>query len=267
MSTINFESSQYVSVEFPLANAGQRLLAAFIDMLIFIVYFIVMLAFFGDSLIFSSNEYADFFWLLLIKSPWILYNPVCEYFMHGQTLGKYIVGVRVVTLEGDRPKLKEVFTRWIFKGDFLWITTNLFIFGGNWIQNNAFIFIWFGMGLVSIGVISLSKYRQRLADVLANTIVIKTKGTDTYLLKDILAIKDSNTHEVLYPQVIRFTDEDMMLIKNTILRLRKTPTPETIRFGKELCDETARLMGIEPVQTKRMEFLQNVLQDYVVLTR
>lgn len=255
MSTINFESSQHVSVEFSLANAGQRLLAAFIDMVIFIVYFIVMIAFFGSSMIFSTNSYADFFWLLLIKAPWILYNPVCEYFMHGQTLGKYMTGIRVVTLDGERPKLKQVFTRWIFKGDFLWISANFLIL------------VWLGMGLISIAVISLSNYRQRLADVISNTIVIKTKGNNTYLLKDILAIKDSNTHEVLYPQVIRFTDEDMMLIKNTILRLRKHPTPETIRFGKELCDETARLMGIEPVQSKRMEFLQNVLQDYVVLTR
>lgn len=255
MSTINFESSQYVSVEFSLANAGQRLLAAFVDIAVFIVYFIVMIAFFGESLIFSVDTYADFFWLLLIKAPWILYNPVCEYFMHGQTLGKYIVGIRVVTLNGDRPKLKEVFTRWIFKGDFLWISANILVY------------VWFGMGLVAIAVISLSNYRQRLADVLSNTIVIKTKGSNAYSLKDILSIKDTNTHEVHYPQVIRFTDEDMMLIKNTILRLRKHPTPETIKFGKELCDETARLMGIEPVQAKRMEFLQSVLQDYVVLTR
>lgn len=255
MSTINFESSQYVSVEFPLANAGHRLLAAMIDMTLFIVYFIVMMAFFGSSLIFSSDSYADLFWLLLIKMPWIFYNPVCEYFMHGQTLGKYIVGIRVVTLNGDRPKLKEVFTRWIFKGDFLWISANFLIL------------IWFGMGVVAIAVISLSTYRQRLADVLSNTILIRSKSSNTYVLNDILSIKDINTHEVLYPQVIRFTDEDMMLIKNTILRLRKYPTPEAIRFGKELCDETAHLMGIEPVESKRMEFLQNVLQDYVVLTR
>lgn len=255
MSTVNFESSQYVSVEFSLANAGQRLLAAFIDIALFIVYFIVMMAFLGESLLFSTHNYADFFWLLLVKAPWILYNPVCEYFMHGQTLGKYIVGVRVVTLNGERPKLKEVFTRWIFKGDFLWVSTNLLVLA------------WLGMGLIAIAVISISKNRQRLADVLSNTIVIKVKGNDTYQLKDILSIKDSTTHEVLYPQVVRFTDEDMMLIKNTILRLRKNPTPEIIRFGKELCDETSSLMGLEPVESKRMEFLENVLQDYVVLTR
>ncbi len=255
MSTVNFESSQYVSVEFSLASSGQRLLAAMIDMAVFFVYFLVIIAFLGESMIFRANSFSEIFWLFIVKLPWIFYNPICEYFMNGQTLGKYIVGVRIVTINGDRPKLKEVFTRWIFKGDFLWISANFLIF------------VWFGMGVVAIAVIGLTSNRQRLADVLSNTIAIKTKQRNFYTLKDVLTIKNSANHEIKYPQVVRFTDEDMMLIKNTIIRLRKYPTPETIKFGKELCAETTRLMGIEPIEKQRLEFLENVLQDYVVLTR
>lgn len=255
MNTVNFKSSQYVSVEFPLANAGQRLLAAFLDICIFLVYFIVALIFLGESILFKVNSYNDFFWLLLIKLPWILYNPISEYFMQGQTIGKNIVGIRVVTMTGERPRVKEVFTRWVFKGDFLWISVNLIILA------------WFGMGLIAIIVISISANKQRLADVLSNTLVIQTRVKNRYSLQDILKIVDVNTHEILYPQVTRFSDDDMMLIKRTIIRLREYPTPNMIKFGQELCDETARLMEIEPVTTKRTEFLQNVLQDYVVLTR
>lgn len=255
MATINFESSQYVDVEFTLANTGQRLLAAFIDMIVFIIYFIIMFAFFADRILFNQNDYAEFFYLLLIKLPWILYNPICEFFMQGQTIGKYMVGIRIVTLNGERPTLKEVFTRWIFKGDFIWISADVLMF------------LWFAMGIMGAGVISLTKNNQRLADLLAGTICIKLKGNDVYRLSDVLAIKDSSTHQVKFPQVTRFTDEDMMIIKNTILRLRKNPTPETIKFGRELSDETARLMGIQEVQKNRLDFLETVLQDYVVLTR
>lgn len=255
MSTVNFKSSQYVSVEFPLANAGQRLLATFLDMCFFLVYFIVALIFLGESVFFKVSSYTDFFWLLLIKLPLILYNPLSEYFMHGQSIGKNIVGIRVVTMTGERPRLKEVFTRWIFKGDFLWISVNLIII------------VWFGMGLIAILVISISSNRQRLADVLSNTLVIQTKVRNRYSLHDVLKIVDVNTHEIRYPQVTCFSDDDMMLIKRTIVRLREYPTPNMIKFGRELSDETARLMGIEPVTTKRTEFLQHVLQDYVVLTR
>ncbi len=183
--------------------------------------------------------------------------------MHGQTLGKYILGIKLVTLNGERPGMKEVFSKWIFKGDFLWLTPIIDPPSVDFLT----LFIIFMIGFMGIFVINFSQKKQRLADVLSNTIVIKVKHSGIYNLSDILSIKDTTNHEVQYPQVVRFTDEDMMLIKNTILRLRKSPTPEALKFGRELCDETSRLMGIEPVTAKRMEFLQTVLQDYVVLTR
>lgn len=59
----------------------------------------------------------------------------------------------------------------------------------------------------------------------------------------------------------------MLLIKNTIQRLRSNPTPETKKFAIELADESARLIGLPETPEKRMKFLQTLLQDYVVLTR
>jgi hypothetical protein len=59
----------------------------------------------------------------------------------------------------------------------------------------------------------------------------------------------------------------MLLIKNTIQRVRKYPNPETEKFAIELADETAKLLGLPETPSKRMEFLQVLLQDYVVLTR
>ena len=66
---------------------------------------------------------------------------------------------------------------------------------------------------------------------------------------------------------IRFTDEDMLLIKNTIQRVRANPNPETKKFAVELANESARLIGLEETPKKRLQFLQTLLQDYVVLTR
>jgi len=255
MNTISFESSQYVPVEFTLANAGQRLLAAFIDMLLFLIYFIVVLSIIGGSFFLYSNTKAEYLTLLLIKLPWLTYNPLCEYYLNGQTLGKYIVGIRVVTQNGERLKLKEVFARWIFKGDFFWITANIFIL------------LWFVMGFLALFFISLSKWNQRVADVVADTVVINLKATKKVSIKDLNNLQESFNEEISYPQVVRFTDEDMMLIKKTILRLKEHPSPEAIKFGKELCDKCTELMGISPIESKRMEFLEQVLRDYVTLTR
>jgi hypothetical protein len=59
----------------------------------------------------------------------------------------------------------------------------------------------------------------------------------------------------------------MLLIKNTIQRVKANPNEETKRFAIELADRSAQLIGLEETPEKRLQFLQTLLQDYVVLTR
>lgn len=255
MKTIEFESAQHVKVEYELATTLQRAAAALIDIILFIIYFFIVMAALGiDSFITESGS-SLFIHLLIIKIPWIFYNPFIEYVTHGQSLGKYIVGIRVVKMTGERLGLKEVFTRWLFKGDFLWISADFYVL------------FWFGIGVLGIIFSATADKRQRMGDVMANTVVIKKKTSTVYTLRDILAIKSTENHQATYPEVTRLTDEDMLLIKNTIQRLQKYPNEETKKFAIELADETARLLGLTETPQKRMEFLQTLLQDYVVLTR
>lgn len=256
MKTIEFESAQNVKIEYEFASVGQRFLAALMDFFAFGIYFVI----FGMVAGFSGFFEADygsflFFQLLLMKLPWIFYNPIIEYLTQGQSLGKYIMGIRVVTSSGERPGLREVFTRWVFKGDFLWISADFFVL------------FWFGIGLLGIIFAGTSERRQRMGDVMANTFVIKNKSTHRYSLRDVLSIKDQENYTPEYPQAVRFTDEDMLLIKRTIQRVHANPNPATKKLAVELAEESARLMGLEETPTKRLKFLQTLLQDYVVLTR
>ena len=70
-----------------------------------------------------------------------------------------------------------------------------------------------------------------------------------------------------YPNAIRFTDDDMLLIKNPIQRVKANPNPETKKFAIELANKSAELIGLEETPDKRLKFLQTLLHDYVVLTR
>ena len=254
--TIEFESAQNVKVEYELASVGQRIAAAMIDFFAFAIYFII----FGMVVGFTGwfeQDYGSFLFLqlLLMKLPWIFYNPTIEYLTQGQSLGKYILGIRVVTVSGERPGLREVFTRWIFKGDFLWISPDFFVL------------FWFGIGMMGIVYAGTSKRTQRIGDVMANTIVIKNNSSVNYSLKDVLAIRSQNNYTPEYPQAIRFTDEDMLLIKNTIQRVKAHPNEETKKFAIDLADKSAKLLGLSETPKKRLLFLQTLLQDYVVLTR
>ncbi len=258
MKSIVFESAQNVKVEYELASAGQRVAAFMLDFVVFVVYFIIMNAALGLSGVWFNPEnigWMMFIQLLLVKLPFIFYNPVIEYLTHGQSLGKYAVGIRVVTVSGERPGLREVFTRWIFKGDFIWISADLLVL------------FWFCIGLLGVVYVGTSDRSQRMGDVMANTVVIKNRSSIRYSLRDVLSIKSQENYKPVYPNAIRFTDEDMLLIKNTIQRVKANPNPETKKFAIELANKAANLMGLEETPKKRLHFLQTLLQDYVVLTR
>ncbi len=256
MKTIEFESAQNVKIEYELASVGTRAAAAMIDFLMFVIYFIIVGMVIGFTGWFEEHMGSFLFLqLLVMKLPWIFYNPIMEYLTQGQSLGKYILGIRVVTISGERPGLREIFTRWMFKGDFVWISPDIFVLA------------WFGIGLMGIVYAGTSKRNQRIGDVMANTIVIKNKSSINYSLRDVLSIKSQENYTPEYPGAIRFTDEDMLLIKSTIQRVKQYSNPETKKFAIELADKSAQLLGLSKTPEKRLKFLQTLLQDYVVLTR
>jgi hypothetical protein len=163
-----------------------------------------------------------------------------------RSLGKLIMGIRVVKSNGETAGFREYFTRWIFRIVDIWVG---------------------GFGFLALLVSGTTEKRQRIGDIMADTVVIKVRDTQLYHLKDVLSIKNSNTHVPTYPNAIRFTDEDMLLIKNTILRVQRFPNQQNKDFAIDLANETARLIGLPETPPKKMEFLKTVLQDYVVLTR
>jgi uncharacterized RDD family membrane protein YckC len=196
-----------------------------------------------------------FFMLLLAKLPWILYQPVLEYLTSGQTIGKMALGIRVVKLNGERVGWREVMLRWLLRGDFLWISASYFVF---------LIPFW---NVFDSFVVALSVYQQRFGDSIAGTIVIKNKSSQYYKLKDVLKIKSNENYSPTYSNVIQFTDEDMIYIKNCIQHRKKYKGKKIDQLLVNLSDETARLLGLQETPNERIKFLETVLSDYVVLTR
>ncbi len=248
MRSITFTTAQYVNIDYELANPFMRAVASFIDAVAFLIYFLIAYNLFDFSF-FSFERDSDMKVVIvsiLFRLPWFFYSPIMEYFTNGRSLGKWILGIRVVTVNGETAGLREYFTRWVFR----------------------VVDIWLGaFGFLALLVSGTSERNQRLGDLMAGTVVIKKSNSVTYALTDVLNIKSLSNHEILYPGVTRFSDEDMMLIKNTILRVRRFPSEENKRFAIDLANETAQLMGMDETPAKKMEFLQRVLQDYVVITR
>lgn len=246
MKTVSFTTAQYVKIDYELAPAAYRVLASFIDFIVLIIYLVFMNVFLGFAVFQNDFNTGLVFSVMLVRLPWFFYSPVIEYLTNGRSLGKYIMGIRVVKANGETAGLREYFTRWIFRVIDIWIG---------------------GFGFLAILLAGTTEKRQRLGDIMANTVVIRTKDTQIYTLRDVLSIKSQENHTPTYPAVTRFSDEDMLLIKNTIIRVQRYPNDSNKEFAIELANETARLIGLPETPSKRMEFLKTVLQDYVVLTR
>ncbi len=246
MKTIAFSTSQFVTIDYELAPTIYRVLASIIDYAALLLYIVIVSAIFKLK-IFEWLIYGiTLSELLLVYLPYMFYSPIMEYLTNGCSLGKYALGIRVVKANGEPAGLREYFTRWIFR----------------------FVDIWIGgLGFLAILLSSTSERRQRLGDLIADTVLIKVRDTQRYALQDILNIKSSDNHVVTYPSVTRFSDEDMLFLKNVILRVTKYPNEDNKILAIDLAGETSRLIGLPEIPQKKMEFLRTVLQDYVVLTR
>lgn len=246
MKTISFSTAQFVTIDYELAPTIYRVLASVIDYAALLIYTLIM------GMIISMNAFdlqlkgITIFGILLIYLPYMFYSPIIEYLTNGRSLGKLALGIRVVKADGEPAGLREYFIRWIFRVIDIWIG---------------------GLGFLAILLSSTSERRQRLGDVMADTVLIKIRDNQRYSLQDILNIKSSDNHTVNYPAVTRFSDEDMLFLKNVILRVTKYPNEDNKKLAIDLANETSRLIGLPEVPQKKMEFLRTVLQDYVVLTR
>ncbi|MBD3636328.1 MAG: RDD family protein, partial [Crocinitomicaceae bacterium] len=154
-------------------------------------------------------------------------------------------GIRVVKINGENATIND---------DSMRLAFNLIDF-------------WFSAGAIAALFISTTDKGQRLGDILAQTAVIKNNPDQVYSIRDILNIKDRSKHEPTYLGVSKFTDEDMILIKNAITRVKKYPNEPHKQLVRDLAAKSAEELNLSEVPQKKLTFLKTLLQDYIVLTR
>lgn len=245
MKKVDIVTSHNISIDYEAASVMNRGIAQFLDLLMLLVYFwiivLVMVSFGFQTRDFNLT--AIIFYILCL--PILFYSLLFEYLFKGQTLGKMAMGIRVVRLNGENADLNDYAMRWSFRLIDFWISAGAF----------AALFM------------STSEKGQRLGDILAQTAVIKNKPEQVYSIKDILNIKDRSKHEPTYLGVAKFTDEDMILIKNAITRVKKYPNEPHKELVRELAKRAAEELKLSEVPEKKLTFLKTLLQDYIVLTR
>ncbi len=247
MATTEIRTTQNVTIEYELATLRDRFFAFVIDLFIFyFTYFILMfwvvLQVFGNAL----TNWGNYFFIMLLFIGPMAYHFLSEIFADGQTLGKRLMNIKVIPLEGRESGLE-----------------------GNLIRS-VFLLVDFFMSAGVIGALLIgSTFKsQRLGDLAANTVVVRKESKLHFRLSDILKINSLENYELQYPAVRQMSEADMLLIKNLLSRYqswRNTAHKEAIE--KAVQQLSAQLDVQPPTDNKQVEFLTTLIRDYIVLTR
>jgi uncharacterized RDD family membrane protein YckC len=241
MESINIRTSQNVIINYQLAPLRDRFLGLFIDIIVvlavtFLLVFI--LSRFNSELLNSIMRFA-FFLLFLF------YSLGMEVMNNGQTLGKMAAGVKVLKLDGSQPSLSDFLMRTIFH----------------------FIDTGICAGVLGGIFIATSEHKQRMGDRAANTVIVKLKTISSFSLKDILNISTTEDYEPVYTEIKNIGEQDMLVIKNALIRYRNNPSTNNAMVLNKLALKMSGLLELEKRPKNNNEFLKTLIKDYIVLTR
>ncbi len=234
MDSLEITTSHNIIVKVELASTLARILATIIDL--FFIGFVTS--------ILMAVSLGVKFMIYLSLLFFMLYHLIMEYFNNGQSLGKRLLKLRVISLTGERPSLNDLVMRWMFR----------------------IIDVTFSIGMLASIFISSSKKNQRLGDILANTTVVKVQNENLISLEAIKNIVD-NEYEISFPQVTMYSDSDMLLVKESLSRYKLNKSDANKAMILDLKRRIIKDLKIKKPDTNSIQFLRTILNDYIVLTR
>jgi uncharacterized RDD family membrane protein YckC len=251
MPEIQISTPFNIDIEFEIAAFHKRLFAYFIDFILIVLYMLSMLYLLYGGFRMGEGGYG--FVLIILVIPMLSYSMLSELWMNGQTIGKRIFKIKVVSLDGGEPTLGQYALRW-FMRFYEWAFIIFFLFWGD--ITLGIIWLLTG-GITSIVIISISSKSQRLGDIVAGTVVVETNSKLT--VHDTIFMHVAQTdYKVKFPEVMRLSDRDINTIKNVISQAKKTNT-------YDMCNRIAiKVQDVLNVPTDMyaMEFLEKIMEDY-----
>lgn len=241
MKQIEIKTSDRISIQFSLAELKDRALAFLLDSVILYAFIFILIS----IRLANGSQDIERFLLLVIFPIFIFYSLLSELILRGQSIGKMAMAIRVVKLNGQYASPQDYLIRWLFR----------------WLD------LWLSFFVIGSILINSSKYNQRLGDILAGTTLIKLKQQQNIGLDEILKIEDQSNYEAKYPQVTQLNDEDMVLVKRTLLRNEKHQNLAHSKLVSKLAERLQKELNIDRIEESEKDFLNRLIKDYVVLTR
>ena len=235
MGHLQIETTQNVSIEYPTANVGLRIVSQILDYLFLFAYAIAMIYLLEAASIRGAS-------ILIFFLPVVFYSFIMESFFNGQSFGKMIMKIRVVRLDGSQATLLHYFIRWLFR----LIDVHIFY------------------GIVGIVSIAAGNKGQRLGDRAAGTTVVTLQGT--YNFKNSVYRAVTEDYQLQFPQVEMLSDTDISTINEVLVHYGKNQGIQAINLMEKARDAIIRKTNIETTMETRA-FLRTIVKDYNYILR
>ncbi|MCC9063889.1 RDD family protein [Flavobacterium piscisymbiosum] len=245
MSELSINTTQNVKINFIAASPGERIGSYFIDLAIKVAYIsVVSLVFFYwlnlGKLFDRLDNWSKISIVLILYFPFFIYSLTLESIFEGQTIGKKLVKIKVVKIDGYQAGFGDYLMRWFFR----------------------LVDITLLYGIVAIVSVVSSKKAQRLGDMVAGTAVITLKNKidiSHTILEEI-----GEAYAPTYPLVIKLSDNDMRIIKETFKNAEARNDHEVIY---KLVAKIENVTGIKNQSGNENDFLRVILKDYNFYTQ
>ena len=232
MQTIKVHTTQNIDIDYEIAGLGERIVAKLLDYLVFVPLWII-------GFVLAANRIGDVAigaYFIIVAVIFVFYDLICEQFLNGQSIGKRISKIKVISMNGNRPTFGQYLLRWLFR------------------------LIDFGItgGLAALVSAIVTENGQRIGDLAAGTAMIRTQPRTK--MENLVFRPSDDGYVPVFKEVNQLNDQDVALIAEVIQNYARTGNNMLV-FN--MAQRTKEHLGItSPRDMNDMVFLQTIVKDY-----
>ena len=267
MSIVRIPTNFNIDLDFEVPEFYRRMLAWLIDAVLLFFYFKIADQIYkafqqGRNPFDTDNQYNNQFFSIILLLPLFIYHPVCEITMNGQSIGKKIMGLQVVNETGGRPSISQFLIRWLIRTADIMVVIILLL--------NVLVLLdkqllWALIGSIlllftDIILIVTTKKGQRLGDILAKTILIRTQTQGS--IDETVFQEVSDNYIPSFSQIMQLSDKDINAIKSILETARKKGDYNMAMAASEKIKAHLKIDS----HLSPFDFLDVLLKDYNYLS-
>lgn len=265
MASIRVTTSFNIDLDFTAAPFHRRLLAWSIDVVVLFCYWMavrkIMSAFLPSKLSPDRIEETSAMYMTLLI-PIMVYHLLCELFMNGQSVGKRIASLQVVTETGGRPSVSQLIIRWLIRTSDYMVVVIVVYLPVLATQPKVLLQVAaaFALLVLDIILVNANEKHQRLGDILAHTMLIR-KG-EKAKIADTVFLHVDDSYRPVFPDVMRLSDRDINSVKSILDSAKRQHDYD---LAERAAEKIQFHLGIT-TSLSAYDFLETLLKDYNYLS-